>query len=500
MAMNKIQDVKLETTATYQPLSDLNVRFWSQDKNTAELRFIITRNKFPLSLSKENVKVIIALESGTSFISSDDFIIDSEVEGVARYIIPTDFMRVATNVTGQVYVTTLDREEVIVERQFKFTVSNDLLSDYPSEDKLRYIKTFDDLRTEISSRVSKLESDMETMEDYVTQVQDTTQEGITALSTLIQQKQDAYNANHTAKMKELNDKGTEYSTKFDEDKQYIDEKSQAFKDAVNGSGLITTGQSKDWQKYKLTDDDGKVQYFKKGTISNVLDLPTGIYETVSNDDATTQGLPANNTYVQIKVLQMANNEERKIIEVTSTYNSKKWDRQLHTNGDRDTGWREVAYINPNNPFETVQESQNKANEAETNAKTYTDEKVFNLHKTLFEGTANGVDSTIPLSETLDNFIFLYIYGKFDGGYFAETGDPNGTSDIVIDRTNVIGTDGASATVFECVIQKMSRTQLKIVSDTYHGIHSGNGSGPNANRFTITKIVGVRKYADTTQPV
>ena len=195
---------------------------------------------------------------------------------------------------------------------------------------------------------------------------------------------------------------------------------------------------------------------------------------------------------------MAQNNGRKIIEVTSTYNSKKWDRQLHTDGDRDTGWREVAYIDPNNPFETLTGAQNKANTAENNAKVYTDEKVFNLHTTLFEGTAKGVDSTIPLAETLDNFIFLYIYGNFDGGNFAETGDPNGTSDIVIDRTNVIGTGGASATVFECVIQKMSRTQLKIVSDTYHGIHSGNGSGPNANRFTITKIVGVRKYADTSQ--
>ena len=256
MSMSKTKNILLETTATYQPLSDLNVRFWSQDKNTAELRFIITRNQFPLSLSKENVKVIIALESGSSFISSDDFIIDSEVEGVARYIIPSDFMRVASNVTGQVYVTTLDKEEIIVERQFKFTVSNDLLNDYPSEDKLRYIKTFDDLRNEIASRVSKLESDMETMEDYVVQVQDTTQKGITALTNLIKQKQDAYNANHTAKMKELNDKGSEYSAKFDDDKVYMDDKFQAFQESVNGSGLVTTGQSKNWQKYKLTDDDG----------------------------------------------------------------------------------------------------------------------------------------------------------------------------------------------------------------------------------------------------
>ena len=36
MSMSKTKNILLETTATYQPLSDLNVRFWSQDKNTAE--------------------------------------------------------------------------------------------------------------------------------------------------------------------------------------------------------------------------------------------------------------------------------------------------------------------------------------------------------------------------------------------------------------------------------------------------------------------------------
>ena len=487
MAMNKIQDVKLETTATYQPLSDLNVRFWSQDKNTAELRFIITRNKFPLSLSKENVKVIIALESGTSFISSDDFIIDSEVEGVARYIIPTDFMRVASNVTGQVYVTTLDREEVIVERQFKFTVSDDLLSDYPSEDKLRYIKTFDDLRTEISSRVSKLESDMETMEDYVTQVQDTTQEGITALSTLIQQKQDAYNANHTAKMKELNDKGTEYSTKFDEDKVYMDEKLEAFKESVTGSGLVTQGEAQNWQKYKLTGDGGVLPIVNlRGDLEALQALPSGFYYR-SFVPITGVGQTSSTGFVTV---WEANGGQVKNISFKPYNSTQEFIMRYYNEW---SGWE-----NKFDGLEKSTDAQAKANTAQSNAKVYTDEKVFNLHTTLFEGTAKGVDSIIPLAETLDNFIFLYIYGKFDGGNFAETGDPNGTSDIVIDRTNVIGTDGASATVFECVIQKMSRTQLKIVSDTYHGIHSGNGSGPNANRFTINKIVGVRKYADTTQ--
>ena len=484
--MSKTKNILLETTATYQPLSDLNVRFWSQDKNTAELRFIITRNQFPLSLSKENVKVIIALESGSNFISSDDFIIDSEVEGVARYIIPTDFMRVASNVTGQVYVTTLDKEEIIVERQFKFTVSNDLLNDYPSEDKLRYIKTFDDLRNEIASRVSKLESDMETMEDYVVQVQDTTQKGLAALNDLISKKIKEYNDNHADKLALINTTVDGYVQDFLDQRNYIDTKYTEFQKAVGGSGLVTDSEAVNWQKYKLTMDNGNYPITPVEDLAALQALAPGYYYTTgtpSPSGMSTSGF----THVEF----------RDTLDVKRiTFRPYNTNQEAVMTYYRTTGWTE--WKNKMDGLETTIGSQNKANTAENNAKVYTDEKVFNLHQTLFEGGANGVDSTIPLSETLDNFILLYIYGKFDGGYFAETGDPSEANNIVIDRTNVIGTDGGHATVFECVIQKASRTQLKITSDTYHDINSGNGSGPNANRFTINKIVGVRKYADTTQ--
>jgi hypothetical protein len=36
------------------------------------------------------------------------------------------------------------------------------------------------------------------------------------------------------------------------------------KNAVNGSGLVTTGQSKDWQKYKLTSDTGNATQVSLG--------------------------------------------------------------------------------------------------------------------------------------------------------------------------------------------------------------------------------------------
>ena len=480
MPMNKIQDVKLETTASYQPLSDLNVRFWSQDKNTAELRFIITRNQFPLSLSKENVKVIIALESGASFISSDDFIIDSEVEGVARYIVPTDFMRVASNVTGQVYVTTLDKEEIIVERQFKFTVSNDLLNDYPSEDKLRYIKTFDDLRTEIASRVSKLESDMETMEDYVTKVQDTTQEGITALTNLIQQKQDAYNANHTAKMKELNDKGTEYSAKFDDDKVYMDEKFEEFKELVIGSGLVTTGESENWQKYKLTDDTGVIPTINlNGDLEALQALPTGFYY-MSFVPITGVGATSRTGFVTV---WEANGGLVKNISFKPYNSSQEFIMRYYNEW---SGWE--------NKFDGLEKSidaQAKANTAESNAKVYTDEKVKNQHSVLFEGSVNGVGQTINMTESMSNYNLIIVSGSTSAGDFDRPVlvNQNSGNNIIINIVNLVDSNGNLGSVYELKLGKTNETTLTIANDVFFDYGTNEGSGKDANRFTIKRIEG-----------
>lgn len=485
MSMNKIKGIPLETTASYQALSQLGVQFWNQDRQTAILQFQITRNNYPLALSEENVKVFIALESGDSFLVDDNLDYVDELNGIVAYTIPTDFMRVAKNVVGQVYVTTLDQEETIVQRKFTFDVANDLIASLPAEDKIREIKYFADMRAEVAEMITKLNNDFANMNDYVSQVNQTTEDGIAALTNLIQQKQDAYNTNHTAKMKELNDKGSEYSAKFDDDKVYIDDKFQAFQESVNGSGLITTGQSKDWQKYKLTSDDGTYPLIDlQNKTENYYSLKTGVYYTT-------------NTPHGISGVSTAGFSEMKIRQGTTVkrltfrpYNSNRIFEKWFYNEWSD--WYELVTSKDASQIETTQGSQAKANTAEINAKTYTDEKYNSRTATLFSGTANGVGTSLALSETLDNFIVVYVYGQTPGGYFVECADPEGATDFVFEKTNVIGTDGNEATVFECVIQKVDRTSMKIISDTYHGVKSGNGSGPNANRFTITKIVGVRK--------
>ena len=493
MSMSKTKNILLETTATYQPLSDLNVRFWSQDKNTAELRFIITRNQFPLSLSKENVKVIIALESGSSFISSDDFIIDSEVEGVARYIIPTDFMRVASNVTGQVYVTTLDKEEIIVERQFKFTVSNDLLNDYPSEDKLRYIKTFDDLRNEIASRVSKLESDMETMEDYVVQVQDTTQKGLAALNDLISKKLKEYNDNHADKLALINNTVDGYVQDFLDQRSYIDTKYAEFQTAVGGSGLVTVGDAESWQKYKMVRDNGTRTYIKKGSFNNVLNLATGFYETVVNGSPSVQGFPesiSDSAFVEVDIMKTDN--DRMQVKVVQSSNSRTFIKNIHTDGADIIGWKEVAFIDTNDPYETVSGSQNKANTAENNAKVYADSKVDEQHNILFSGSVNGVGQTVNLTGNMNDYEYIIISGDCAGNDFSQIMVPSIVGSVFnIQNLNLRDSDGMFLTAYEVRLETTSTT-IKITNDVSYDNPSDTGSGPNRNAYTILRVEGVMK--------
>lgn len=486
MSMDKITNVKLETTANYQSLSKLGVSFWNQDTNTAILQFHITRNNYPLSLSQENVKVFIALESGDSFLVDDNLNYVDELNGVVAYTIPNEFMRVAKNVVGQVYVTTLDEEQTIVQRKFTFDVANDLIASLPAEDKIREIKYFADMRAEVAEMMTKLNNDFENMNDYVSQVNQTTEDGIAALSTLIQQKQDAYNANHTAKMKELNDKGSEYSAKFDDDKVYMDDKFQAFQESVNGSGVVTTGQSNNWQKYKLTDENGQNFYDASLKIDwtntqQLTDLPIGTRYIVSPINGPSSAT-SNNGWVTkfsrgaIQRIEFAPYNSNQLF-VKTFYES--W-----------SDWKNVG-IDPTK-VETPTGATEKANTAENNAKQYTDEKYNKRNKILFEGTANGVGTAINLDEDLDNFIMLYIIGDFPGGEFSALGNPIGTRNININTDNIIGLDATDATSYECTLKKISRQKLEINSDNYVNILTGEGSGANANKFTIQKIIGVYK--------
>ncbi|HDK7791891.1 TPA: BppU family phage baseplate upper protein [Staphylococcus aureus] len=117
--------------------------------------------------------------------------------------------------------------------------------------------------------------------------------------------------------------------------------------------------------------------------------------------------------------------------------------------------------------------------------------VPNEHKStvLFDGGANGVGTTINLTEPYTNYSILLVSGTYPGGViegFGLTALPNA---IQLSKANVVDSDGNGGGIYECLLSKTSSTTLRIDNDVYFDLGKTSGSGTNANKVTITKIMG-----------
>lgn len=108
---------------------------------------------------------------------------------------------------------------------------------------------------------------------------------------------------------------------------------------------------------------------------------------------------------------------------------------------------------------------------------------------LFDGAANGVGTTLNLTESYQNYSLLVISGTYPGGTFAEVSLTSMPNSIVISKTNLVDSDGNGGGLYECSISKTSNTTFRIDVDILYDIGRSAGSGANANKITIKRIEG-----------
>ena len=372
---------KLKSEPYLKPISDLGVGFYNLDENTAILRFQLSNSKGPLLIHENNLTAYAYFESSNGSVSD---VIELEIEdsfnGIVTITLGKEFLQASTStkVKGQVYigVNNVDGNpeynEVAVFREFNFEVADALINKISSFTKIEYIRMFDQLKMRIEQKVRDIEEAIANGADYVAEMKSVLQEGIETLNAIVtdgksdiqayitQAKTDltivkndateditttANNAKSSVQdtastaVNSINSKATEVT-------EHVDAKVTEFNQTVEDNGFLTPDKltedltALNWQKYKFTEDDGTIKYYTKGTITDITELPPGLYETVSDDDATEQGIPLNNSYVQIKVWEAGSG--RKEIELTSTFNSEKYFRLFHTDGTRDSGWKKIS--------------------------------------------------------------------------------------------------------------------------------------------------------------
>ncbi|EUJ34284.1 BppU family phage baseplate upper protein [Brochothrix campestris] len=247
--ISKVAKITTEVTATYQPLSDLNVAFYNQDINTSILQFSVTRNKTAVPLGKTNVEGYIVLLAADGSRIQDNVTITNELNGVIEYVIPTEFLKHTGKVIGQIYIAVKGKDDVAVMRQFTFDVKNDLLTGFSAEIKLEYIKTFHDLERIINERVKAIETAIANGEDYVTQMNETLSAGKVELAaTATAAKTEVTTTATTAKKTIADTSNAAVST--------VTAKAKEVTDAIAAGAVVKTTDTSEWQKYKITEETG----------------------------------------------------------------------------------------------------------------------------------------------------------------------------------------------------------------------------------------------------
>lgn len=189
MPLKKLANLTLETSAEYQPRSDLNIAFSSADRDTATFRFQVKQDGRPLLLGDENIKSsIVLIHSNGSKVTERLNIIDG-LNGMLEIVLPNDLVKIPGKVTAQAYITkTSDIDEsnaIVAERIFSFTIQESLAWEFDGETKLNYIIEFDELEQQLNERVRAIEEAIANGEDYVAQMKNALQEALTTIESKV---------------------------------------------------------------------------------------------------------------------------------------------------------------------------------------------------------------------------------------------------------------------------------------------------------------------------
>ena len=491
--LDKSTILNMENTAKYQEKQDLNIKFSTADRDSAVFIFNVTKNKKPLLLSEENVLGHIALKhSDGSFIKDTLHFTEHDINGKFEYYIPNDLLKREGTVTMQIFISEKGNSNVIVaERILSFGIEQSIISQISAETKLQYIVEYDELQAVLTERINAIEEQMANAEDYVTQLKQAKEQGLSDLEIARTSSIEELNNKANAKIAELENKAKTYSNKFDDDKKYMDDKHQEFKDSVLNSEVVTQGESTNWQKYKLTNEDGTRPYLKKGSFSSVHDLPVGKFETVGADNAEEQDLPSitSNAFIEIDVTE-SESGGRKQIYVLISYSKRLFLKTIHTNG-ADKGWTELISLPLDEEVETKNSSKQRANETLTDANQYTDNKISNQRKVLFEGNAKGMGTSINLSESHKNYKYLFVTFDSPRGIDTAINDNNlpNNNNIILTSLNINDEDGSTLKVYEAILTKESNTKFIISNEVFNNLKTGATGKDEEGSITVVRIEG-----------
>ena len=390
---NKEGKIKLETSAHYVPIGNTDITFYDSDVGTADLIFYITRNQRPLEVSDENVDCFLMLKAKDGTYIVDTAHVVNPLNGKVKYTVPKEFLTHTGSVKGQVWVAVHGKEDMITEVEFNFAIKDSMLTTIPAVDKLNYIRTFEDLRERIADRVQYIEESLANGDDYVSQMDDTFQSGMKSLndrSTQVINEIKTLADNHIQELNDLKDNNiTELDNKANQIKEDIEE--------------LNNYDTSNWQKYRLTNDDGTRHYISKTDMQgvNVNDFEAGYYELIATDDSESNGLPKGfgSFIMQLDVTTSNNGRKQFLLNVSSQ--NRRFVKSIHDDKN-EAKWQEITSTNERQWLGTLGEETSGYN------------SVLDLPPGFYEATIPSDAWTVDAPQSMNGSYYIAAIDVYEG--------------------------------------------------------------------------------------
>lgn len=368
-APNKTATIRLDTNAKLESRSTLNVAFSTADQDTAILKFIVTQDNQPLLLGDANIESNIYLKHSNGSHISHPLTITDGLNGELAFQLPNDFGKIPGQVTAQVYVARKgEKQAIVAERIFSFTIQESLAWEFDAETKLAYIIEFNELRELILNRQKDIEDAMANAEDYVTQLEQAREKGLTDIEIAKTNSLEELNNLADTRLQEIETTGTQYVNDLTTVRDGIDDKINQFNTDVSAGGYVKDTNTTNWQKSKMIADYGMVLTIDTIDFNNI-DAKinkSGFYyaKSITNGPLGDYQKEGN-----ITLLKYLNNKDRLTFQPRGTH--KIFTKYKTGENNVWSEWYDLTYN-----METTEGSQTKATQALMDAKTYIDEQVY----------------------------------------------------------------------------------------------------------------------------
>lgn len=272
-------------------------------------------------------------------------------------------------------------------------------------------------------------------------------------------------------------------------------------------GKVYVATNKGYKKITGSDTEQDIQVLEKdvknlktSTGNNTSEIETLKTDTNNNtSEIKTLKTDTDNNTSKIKTLNTSTDDNGSKIRTleTKTGNNTSEIDTLKTSTDNNTSDIETLKTTTGNntsEIDTLTTKTDDNTDLINSLTTQLEELKNNIKQyyTLFNGSTNGVGSTIPLNDDYTTYDKLYITGSFPGGVFTDVVMVKEIIDnIAIQRINLRDSDGTFLGAYEIKLTPNTNTELEIANDVSWDELGSEGTGQDRNAYTILNIEGVK---------